>query len=274
MTSTPGLSRHTTVASTSPTSLPASGPDAPPPRARSGSARPAPARRRRRARGGQPLGQRQAAGHRGQAAVEAALAAGLGMIVQPDVADVAGAAVDAAVDLPVDHHAGADAGRHLDQHQRRAVGVVHRLLAQRHEVGVVVHEDRPVPGRPQPVGDRVPVPARHDRRLGDHAGVELDRAGHADADAADPAAAQPPWPAPGGTRRRPSRAPSSGPSPILMCSCSSASSWPPDVPESTAAARAWLPPRSATSTTPCPVSNSSSSAGRPPVDSSTPEARR
>ena len=41
------------------------------------------------------------------------------------------------------------------------------------------------------VGDREAVPARHDRRVGDPPGLELDRPGHADADAADVARVAP-----------------------------------------------------------------------------------
>ncbi len=56
-------------------------------------------------RPGQLLGQGPPAGHGRQTAVRAAHAQGVGAVVHPDVPDVAGAAVDAPVDVPVDDHA-------------------------------------------------------------------------------------------------------------------------------------------------------------------------
>ena len=98
MRTTSGLSRHTTVAITSPIRRPACWVS------RAASALPAPqqladlaARGGREAQLGELGGHRPAAGHRGQAALHAALAQGLGARRDPHVADVAGAAVRAGV---------------------------------------------------------------------------------------------------------------------------------------------------------------------------------
>ncbi len=93
-------------------------------------------------RRGQLPGDGPAAGHGGEAAVGPAHAQRVGAVVQPDVADVARAAVDAPVGLTADDDSGTDTGGDLDEDERRAVRVVVALLGVRHEVGVVVDEDR------------------------------------------------------------------------------------------------------------------------------------
>ena len=56
-------------------------------------------------------------------------------------------------------------------------------LAQRHQVDVVVDEDRRGVVLAQVVADREAVPGRHQRRVDQLAALEVDRARHADADA-------------------------------------------------------------------------------------------
>ena len=60
-------------------------------------------------------------------------------------------------------------------------------LPERQQVHVVVHPDRGVVARGEPLADRVAVPAGHDRRRDRPPGLELDRPRHADADAPQPA---------------------------------------------------------------------------------------
>ena len=60
------------------------------------------------------------------------------------MADVAGGTVGAAVDQAVRDDPGADAGGHLDHHERFAVGEVGGVLTQRHCVCVVVDQHRAV----------------------------------------------------------------------------------------------------------------------------------
>ena len=70
-------------------------------------------------RGGGVAGERGAAGERLEAAGVAA-GAGRAEVLDPDVPDVAGAAVDAAVELAVDDDAAADAGADLHEQEVRA----------------------------------------------------------------------------------------------------------------------------------------------------------
>jgi hypothetical protein len=98
------------------------------------------------------------------------------------VADVAGGAVGAAVDLPIDDDPAADARPHLHEQQMVDLGPVGPVLPQRHDVDVVVDEHRDRVAVGEPLRDRVPVPARHDRRVAGTAGRVLDRPRHPDPD--------------------------------------------------------------------------------------------
>src|SRR5690348_10502824 len=94
-----------------------------------------------------------------------------------------GATVDAAVDL----HSTADAAADLDEDQ-----VVHGpgdaavLLAQGHDVDVVVDGDGEAVLVGEHVADRMAVPSRHDRRGDGNALTETHRAGQADPDGIQP----------------------------------------------------------------------------------------
>ncbi len=86
--------------------------------------------------------------------------------VDHDVADVARGALGAAVDPAVRHDPAADAGADLDVEQVLDVAPVGPVLAQGHDVDVVVDEDRRAGvALGEPVGDREAVPAGHDRRV-------------------------------------------------------------------------------------------------------------
>jgi hypothetical protein len=103
------------------------------------------------------------------------------------VADVARAPVDAAVELSVDDDAAADAGADLDVEEvGDAPGDPGVLLADREHVDVVVEDHRAAELAGDRVADRVPVPARHDRRRHRDPAVEVDRPGDADARAHGP----------------------------------------------------------------------------------------
>ena len=115
-----------------------------------------------------------------------------GVVDDLDVPDVAGAALRAAVEAAVGDDAGADAGPDLDDDH---VVVADRdpgpPLPEREDVHVVVDPDRRVVARREPFADRVAVPAGHDRRRDRPSRRELDRPGHADPDAPQPARAGP-----------------------------------------------------------------------------------
>ena len=64
-------------------------------------------------------------------------------------------------------------------------GYAARVLAEGHQVDVVVDVDRGAEALLDPRGDGEAVPARHDRRLDRHPGGVLDRAGQADPDAGE-----------------------------------------------------------------------------------------
>lgn len=101
--------------------------------------------------------------------------------------DVARAARRPAVDAPADDDAAADAGADLDAEEvGDAAGDTGVLLPQRHEVHVVVDEDRAAEFLAERLPYREAVPAGHDRgRHGDALG-EADRSGYADAGAVEP----------------------------------------------------------------------------------------
>jgi hypothetical protein len=61
------------------------------------------------------------------------------------------------------------------------------VLAEGHDVDVVVDQDRGAEALGEPLRDREAVPARHDRRVAGEAGGVLDRARHADPDPRHPA---------------------------------------------------------------------------------------
>jgi hypothetical protein len=82
------------------------------------------------------------------------------------VPDVAGPTVEPAVGAPVDHDAGADPRRDLDQAQRRHLAVPGGVLAHRGGVGVVGRQHRySGQGGLEVLAHRVGVPAGEHRRL-------------------------------------------------------------------------------------------------------------
>ena len=133
----------------------------------------------------QPVGEGAAAGDRLEAADVPAAAHHVVVVADVDVPDVAGRAVGAAVHVPAGDDARADAGADLHEQQERLVAPVHPVLADRHDVHVVVDQRRHAEVLRQPLAHRVVVPARHDRRVHGPAGDVLDRPGQADADAAE-----------------------------------------------------------------------------------------
>ena len=129
----------------------------------------------------------RAAGQRLEAAEIAAAADDRRVIDDLDVADVAGTALGAAVEVAVRDDAGPDAGADLDDHHVVVAGRhAGAPLAERQQVDVVVHPDRRAVPRGEPFPDRVAVPAGHDRRRDRAARSELDRTGNPDADAPQP----------------------------------------------------------------------------------------
>ena len=225
-------------------------------------AAPRPARRRGRARPRRASRRRRARRRVSRAAIAAPPASAsrqptlpqLQMIASAlvggdaDVADVAGGALGAAVDAAVDDDPAADPGGDLDEQQVVDLAPVGPVLAEGHDVDVVVDQHRDAVAVGEALGDRVAVPAGHDRRVARPAGRVLDRARDADPDpahvgvvAADLARAG------GGSARRPSRGPPRGRrrSPCRRC--------PRRAPcrrDSVTARREWVAPRSAARTTP------------------------
>ena len=118
-----------------------------------------------------------------------------------DVAEVAGGALGAPVQPPAADDSGADAGRDLDEDEVLHVGVDGGVLAQGHQVDVVVDEHRPAEGGPDVPGHVVVVPTGHDRRQHRSPGRVLDGAGQTDADAGEVVAG-----APGRRQQRPAGA--------------------------------------------------------------------
>ena len=126
--------------------------------------------------------QRGAAGDGLQAAVVAAAARAVAAGRDADVADVAGDAAGAAVQTAVADDGRADARTGLDEDVVAEVGATRGRLSHRHEVGVVLDDERCVEPRGEPVAYGEAVPARHPGRA-DHLAAQPDRTGQADADA-------------------------------------------------------------------------------------------
>src|SRR6201999_3598344 len=103
---------------------------------------------------------------------------------EADVADVTGRALRAAVVAVARDDPTADAGADLDVEQVLAVAPVRVVLAEGHDVDVVVDQHGDVVVLREPAGDREAVPARHHRRSHRFAARERDGRGDADADAA------------------------------------------------------------------------------------------
>ena len=117
----------------------------------------------------------------GLEAVEVAADTAPGVAADLHVPDVAGAAVDPAVEVAVDDHAAADAGPDLDEEEVAGVaGHAGVPLAHRHHVDVVVEHRRAAELARERVAHRVAVPAGHQWRGHRHAAPEVDRAGHGD----------------------------------------------------------------------------------------------
>ncbi len=120
-----------------------------------------------------------------QAAPVAAAADGA-RLVEGDVADLAGRAAGAAVDLAADHQAGADAAGDLDVRQvPHAPPAAPDQLAEGAEVGVVVHVHRHAEPPPQLLGGLGAAPAGQDGGRAQRPGLHVDRAGHAQTHARD-----------------------------------------------------------------------------------------
>ena len=99
--------------------------------------------------------------------------------------EVARRALRAALQRAVHDQAGTDAGTDLDEQHVRHVGPGTAMLAERHQVGVLVDDDRARVVGSEEVGHAVAVPTGHDRRTDDAAFGEFDRPRHTDADALD-----------------------------------------------------------------------------------------
>ena len=99
-----------------------------------------------------------------------------------DVADVAGGALGAAVDAAADDDPAADPGTDLDEQQVLDLRPVRPVLAEGHDVDVVVDQHRDAVAVGEALRDRVAVPAGHDRRVPWAAGHVLDRPRDADPD--------------------------------------------------------------------------------------------
>ena len=112
----------------------------------------------------------------------AASAGDVGAARHLHVAEVAGRPLRAALQLATGDQAGADAGGDLDEHEVLHVGQMSMLLAQRHDVDVVVDEDGHGKGLLDVPGHVVAVPAGHDRRIDRASGGVLHRTGQAETD--------------------------------------------------------------------------------------------
>src|SRR3712207_3109433 len=90
------------------------------------------------------------------------------------------------VDLPADHEPGADAAGDLDVRQvAHAPAAAPDHLAEGAEVGVVVHVDGDAEAAAELLGGVGAGPAREDGGGAERAGLPVDGAGHAEADAGD-----------------------------------------------------------------------------------------
>src|SRR5690606_32904989 len=127
--------------------------------------------------GGEVAGDGPASGG-GLGAAEVAAAAGVG-VAAGDVADVAGDALGAADELATDDDAGADAHAHLDHDHGGVVGPQGPVLAEGHDVGVLVDGHGRAEALGEDLGDHVAVPAGHDGRADEASGLGLDGAGDA-----------------------------------------------------------------------------------------------
>ena len=134
------------------------------------------------ATGPDPGGERRAGSHGFEATGVAAAAGDVVGADHADVTEVAGHTGGPALETAAGDDAGADAGGDLDQHQVVDVGQVHLLLAESHDVDVVVDQHGYGVLALETPRHVVLVPARHDRRADRAAGRVLDRAGQADAD--------------------------------------------------------------------------------------------
>ena len=84
---------------------------------------------------------------------------------------------DSAQDQP-----GADAGPDLDEDEILGLGVHYPVLAESHDVHIVVDQHGHIEQLSKPVGNRKEMPSRHDRRIDRHSVREVDRSGQTDSD--------------------------------------------------------------------------------------------
>jgi hypothetical protein len=100
--------------------------------------------------------------------------------VHADVPDVPGTAVHPAVQPALDHDPGPDTRPDGHQQQGRDGAPVGALLAERHEVRIVLHEHRYAQARGEPLPHRVVVPPGHHRRVHGSADRHVHRPGNTD----------------------------------------------------------------------------------------------
>lgn len=129
-------------------------------------------------------GQDVPGGGEGLQAAAVAAAAHRARFVEGDVADLAGRAPGAPVDVPVDHQARADPAGDLDVRQvLDAPAAAPDELAERPQVGVVVHVHRYAETSGELLAGVDTRPARQDRGGAQGAGLDVDGARHPEAHA-------------------------------------------------------------------------------------------
>ena len=217
-------------------------------------------------------GQRCATGDRFEAAEVPATTDDVVVVGYVDVADVACRAVRPPVHVPVGDDARADPGPDLHEQQEVFRPPVRPVLAEAHDVHVVVDQSWRGESFSEPLANGIEVPARHDRRAHRSAGGEFDRARQTDPDAAYVIARDFRSRA-GGDRTSPraKRGRVSGPFATAMSWTSWASTSPA---RSVTATREWVAPRSPASTTPASPLNASIVGRRPPVEALSPPGTR
>src|SRR5699024_9424633 len=102
-----------------------------------------------------------------------------------DVTEVPGRALFPTAKFAVNDQAGADAGGDLDEDEVLDVRPMRMMLAQRHDIHIVVNEDRSRESALEIAWHVETVPSGHDRRADRATDVVLDGPGQADAHADD-----------------------------------------------------------------------------------------
>jgi len=99
-----------------------------------------------------------------------------------DVAEVSGGAISPAVDLAIEDESATDPGSHLDEEKRGVIAPVGPVLAETHEIRVVVDQNRCAISGLEARWDNMPVPAGEDWGSNDSARRVLNGRRNADAD--------------------------------------------------------------------------------------------